>query len=124
LSGEEPLTEYERVVGLIAGFVKQRTKAELFSAALERGLLIAPITTLQEVLSSEQLESRGYWQQVEHPELKMSFPYPGPFARFSETPVSYSRRPPLVGEHNREVYVGEMGLSEHEFADFARRGII
>jgi crotonobetainyl-CoA:carnitine CoA-transferase CaiB-like acyl-CoA transferase len=124
VSGQEPMSEYERVVELIAGFAANRTKAELLGAALERGLLIAPITTMNEVIESPQLQSRQYWQVLEHPELGRSFPYPGPFAKFSEAPLAYRRRPPLVGEHNRELYVNELGLSEDKLADLARRGII
>jgi len=124
VSGKEPMAEYERVVGLIAEFVASRTKSELLEAALQRGLLIAPIATMDEVLESPQLRSRQYWQLLEHPELGRSFPYPGPFARFSATPLVYRRRPPLIGEHNRALYVEELGLSENEFADLACRGII
>jgi crotonobetainyl-CoA:carnitine CoA-transferase CaiB-like acyl-CoA transferase len=124
LSGKEPMAEYERVVELIAQFVAQRTKAELLSAALERGLLIAPITTMNEVLKSPQLRSRQYWQVLEHPELGRYFPYPGPFARFSEAPIAYRQRPPLVGEHNHELYINELGLSETQLADLSRREII
>ena len=124
LSGKEPMAEYERVVGLIAEFAANRTKAELLSAALERGLLIAPIATINDVLESPQLQSRQYWQVLEHPELGRSFPYPGPFARFSAAPIAYRRRPPLVGEHNRELYINELGLSENKLADLACRGII
>ncbi len=124
LSGKEPMTEYERVVGLIAEFVANRTKAELLKVALERGLLIAPIATMNEVLESPQLQSRQYWQVLEHPELGRSFPYPGPFAKFSAAPIAYRRRPPLVGEHNRELYVDELGISEEKLRDLARGGII
>lgn len=124
LSGKEPMAEYERVVKLIADFVANRTKAELLDAALRRGLLIAPITTMNEVLESPQLRSRQYWQVLEHPELGRSFPYPGPFARFSAAPIAYRRRPPLVGEHNRELYGIELGLSEDKCADLGHRGII
>jgi len=124
LSGKEPMTEYERVVGLIAEFVANRTKAELLKVALERGLLIAPIATMNEVLDSPQLESRQYWQVLDHPELGRSFPYPGPFAKFSAAPIAYRRRPPLVGEHNRELYVDELGISEEKLRDLARGGII
>jgi crotonobetainyl-CoA:carnitine CoA-transferase CaiB-like acyl-CoA transferase len=123
-SGKEPMSEYDRVVGLIADFAANRTKAELFKIALDRGVLIAPISTVSEVLESPQLESRHYWQMLEHPELNRSFPYPGPFARFSETPITYRRRPPLVGEHNREVLVNELGISEEKIEDLALRGII
>ena len=109
-SGEEPIQEYERVLGLISEFLASRTKADLFKLSLERGFLIAPIATVDEVLASPQLQSRDYWQVLEHPELGRSFSYPGPFARFSETPIRYRRRPPLLGEHNQEVYGGELGL--------------
>ncbi|MDO8432083.1 MAG: CoA transferase, partial [Candidatus Binatus sp.] len=90
----------------------------------ERGFLIAPIATVSEVLASPQLKSRQYWQMLEHPELGRSFPYPGPFAKFSETPIVYRRRPPLIGEHNHEVYSNELGLSAARIEDLARRGII
>ena len=123
-SGEEPSEEYERVLSVVADFLASRTKAELFSLSLERGFLIAPIATVDEVLGSPQLKSRQYWQMLEHPELGRSIPYPGPFAKFSEAPIVYRRRPPLVGEHNHEVYSNELGLSAEKIADLTRRGII
>ena len=123
-SGEEPIAEYERVLGLIAKFLATRTKAELFKLSLERGFLIAPIATVDEVLESPQLKSRDYWRTLKHPELRRSFPYPGPDAKFSATPISYRRRPPLVGEHNQEIYGGELGLSGEKIHDLQQRGII
>jgi crotonobetainyl-CoA:carnitine CoA-transferase CaiB-like acyl-CoA transferase len=123
-SGQEPMQEYERVLGLIAGFLASRNKSDLFSIALKRGLLIAPVATLSEVLASPQLESRHYWQVLDHPELGRAVPYPGPFARFSEMPIIYRRRPPLVGEHNYEVYSGVLGLSAERIRDLAQREIV
>jgi crotonobetainyl-CoA:carnitine CoA-transferase CaiB-like acyl-CoA transferase len=112
------------VLGIVSGFLASKTKAELFETSLKRGLLIAPIATVSEVLASPQLKSRDYWQTVEHPELGRSFTYPGPFAKFSAAPISYRRRPPLPGEHNQEIYAGELGLSAQEIRDLERRGII
>ena len=123
-SGREPMQEYERIVRLIADFVATRTKADLFADALKRGLLLAPIATVSDVLGSPQLKARQYWQALEHPELGRSFPYPGPFAKFSDAPIVYRRRPPLIGEHNHEVYSEELGLSASKIQDLARRGII
>ena len=124
LSGKEPMAEYERMLALIADFVANRTKAELLKIALERTVLIAPIATVDEVLDSPQLQARHYWQLLEHPELGRSLPYPGPFVKFSDKPIFYRRRPPTVGEHNREIYSGELGLSSDEIGNLARRGII
>ncbi len=116
--------EYERLKGVLEEFTTTKTKAELLQGALDRGLIMAPIAKIDEVVSSPQLAARHYWCEVEHPELGEKFRYPGPFVKFSETPLTYRRRPPLIGEHNREVYVGELGMSEEEFAGLQRRGII
>lgn len=34
------------------------------------------------------------------------------------------RRAPLVGEHNDEVYQGELGLSDVEMASLKERGVV
>jgi crotonobetainyl-CoA:carnitine CoA-transferase CaiB-like acyl-CoA transferase len=123
-SGAEPLVEFERVKEVVRTFTRSHTKAELLALALEHGFLITPVTTVAEVVESPQFESRHYFQSVAHPELGESFSYPGPFAKFSATPIEYQRRPPTVGEHNSEVYRDELGLSESAIAELARAGVI
>lgn len=123
-TGTEPLEEYERVRSIVAAFTQSQTKAALFALARERGLLIAPIATTEELAASEQLAARGYWQAQEHPELEAHFHYPGPFAKFSATPLAYRRRPPLIGEHNHEVYAGELGMSAAAVDDLRARGVL
>ena len=41
-----------------------------------------------------------------------------------EAPWRISRRPPLVGEHNYEVYCKELGLSRDELVRLAESGIV
>jgi crotonobetainyl-CoA:carnitine CoA-transferase CaiB-like acyl-CoA transferase len=123
LSGKAPMTEYERFKNVIAQFIATKTKVEIFELAREKGFLMAPVATVADVLDNPQFHERAYWQKLEHPERGRSFPYPGPFARFSRAPISYSRRPPLIGEHNAEVY-GELGLTPKQIQDYGRRGII
>lgn len=103
MSGQEPVSELFRCQALIGEFTRAHTKQELFDLALERGLLIVPVTTTDELLHSEQLKSRDYWTEIEHAEIGQRVTYPGPFAKFSATPITYRRRPPLVGEHTAEV---------------------
>jgi len=118
------LKEYDRLVGIVARFSASKTKEELLREALKRALLIAPVQTTEEVLASEQLAAREYWQALEHPELGQTVRYPGPFAKFSAAPLRYRRRPPTIGEHNREIYCGELGLTEQQLADMQRNGVI
>jgi crotonobetainyl-CoA:carnitine CoA-transferase CaiB-like acyl-CoA transferase len=124
VGGTEPLSEFERLKEIVRTFTRRHTKAELLQLAIDRGFLITPVSTIEEVVASPQLASRGYFQTVAHPELGGSFAFPGPFAKFSATPIQYRRRPPTVGEHNREIYCDELGISERDFADLAHKGII
>jgi crotonobetainyl-CoA:carnitine CoA-transferase CaiB-like acyl-CoA transferase len=101
--GEEPIEEFERVKQVIARFTATKTKAELFRAALDRGLLLAPVARLDELLASEQLAARDYFQTVEHEDRSLRIRYPGPFARLEASPIRYRRRPPRIGEHDREI---------------------
>jgi crotonobetainyl-CoA:carnitine CoA-transferase CaiB-like acyl-CoA transferase len=122
-SGKEPAENYTAITRLVAEFVAARTKAELFKAATEHNLLLAPITTIDEVMASPQFAAREYFCEVEHPELARNFRYPGPFAKFGAAPIKYRYRPPTVGEHNREIYA-ELGLSADRITELERRGLI
>lgn len=124
VTGKEPMEEYDRVCAIVSSFTASKTKAELLNLALEKGFLFAPITTIEEVVHSPQLAARNYFTGIEHPDLGRTFRYPGPFVKFSASPIQYRRRPPLIGEHNREIYCDEMGMSEREMAELRERGII
>jgi crotonobetainyl-CoA:carnitine CoA-transferase CaiB-like acyl-CoA transferase len=103
LTGQEPPEEYARCMDCIERFTRSHTKAELFAEAFRRRILLVPVNNTADMLHGEQLTAREYWTKLEHPELGQRFTYPGPFAKFSETPIRYRRRPPLQGEHAREI---------------------
>src|SRR5262249_15346033 len=65
----EGLQEYERLKDVLENFTKTKTKAELLQGALDRGLIMAPISRVDEVVNSPQLAARHYWGEIEHPEL-------------------------------------------------------
>jgi len=123
-SGAEPFEEFERVKALIADFTRARTKAELLAAAVERDLLIAPVSTIDEVVTSPQLAARAYWRPVPRPDQPGEVLHPGPFARFAATPLAQRRRPPRIGEHNDEIHRGELGLDDATLARLARAGVV
>lgn len=102
-SGAVPMTEYERLKGILESFTRSLTKAELLKLALERSLLVAPVATIDEVVNSPQFGARGYWASIAHPEADVEVRYPGAFAKFSESPITFRRQPPQLGAHNDEV---------------------
>jgi crotonobetainyl-CoA:carnitine CoA-transferase CaiB-like acyl-CoA transferase len=107
-----------------ARFFMSHTKLELLEGAVKHRILFYPQFDTTDILESAQLSARGYWAEVEHPELGTTITYPGPFAQFSQTPPRVSRRAPLIGEHNREVYEEELGIPEPELIRLKQAGVI
>jgi crotonobetainyl-CoA:carnitine CoA-transferase CaiB-like acyl-CoA transferase len=103
MTGTEPASELLRCIDAIAAFTAQSTKDELFTLARERDLLIVPVATTADVARSEQLAAREYWVELQHDAAQRTVRYPGPFARFSKTPLRYRRAPPRLAEHQAEV---------------------
>jgi crotonobetainyl-CoA:carnitine CoA-transferase CaiB-like acyl-CoA transferase len=78
----------------------------------------------EELLDDAHLHDRGFWKLVEHPELGRSFVYPGEAALYNGSPWCISRRAPLIGEHNQDIFCGELGLSLHELSLLAESRVI
>jgi crotonobetainyl-CoA:carnitine CoA-transferase CaiB-like acyl-CoA transferase len=116
--------ELDRIIEPIRTFLETKTKAELFDEALERGILLAPITTMKDVVESPQLAAREFWQEVEHPELGETITYPGYPIKISESFDRIQRRAPLIGEHNQDIYEGELGYSRGQMVLLKTHGVI
>jgi len=97
---------------------------ELFNEAVRRIITLFPVATPKDVVESPNLEFRKYWAPVYHDELDTTIVYPGPFALLTETPPTIRRRAPLLGEHNREVYVKELGLTVKDLISLQGMGTI
>jgi benzylsuccinate CoA-transferase BbsE subunit len=116
--------DQERLEGVVARFFAKYTKEEIYRRANREGVLLCPQSSCKDILENTQLRSRDFWVNVEHPELGASINYPGPFLKASRTPPVIRRRAPLIGEHNDEVYKGELGLSEQELGTMRQDGVI
>ena len=97
-----------------AKFFMAHTKSELMEGAIKYGVTLYPMNTTKAILADAQLTARGFWAEVEHPELGAKITYPGPFANASEMPPRVSCRAPLIGEHNQDIYEKELGMSKEE----------
>ncbi len=86
----------------IRRFFATKTKRDLFIPGLEIGATIAPVLTLDDMLSFEQLEDRNYFIDLELPSGQM-VRAPGAFARPSKTSLEIRHRAPRLGEHTNEI---------------------
>ena len=105
-------------------FFMSHTKAELLEGALKRRIMLYPVYDSSDILKSEQLAVRNFWVELDHPELGTTITYPGPFAKATRTPPVVSRRAPLIGEHNREIYEKELGILPKKLKTLEKAKII
>lgn len=70
----------------IARLTSTKTKAELLGAAMERNLLIAPVSTTADALVFDQFQARGFWEAATVSD-GTSVLHPGSWARTTRTPL-------------------------------------
>ena len=109
---------------LVAGFVASLPAEEVYHRAQERGFTWGVVRAPEQCLDDPHLRDRSFWKEVEHPELGCSFTYPGEAAIFNGSPWRISRRAPLTGEHNVEIFCGELGLSRGELSLLAENHVV
>ncbi|MGF6311105.1 crotonobetainyl-CoA:carnitine CoA-transferase CaiB-like acyl-CoA transferase [Bradyrhizobium sp. i1.8.4] len=92
---------------------------ELQGASVASGVARLPI----DLLDDPQLHARDFIQQVDrafigqHPQPSMPF-------REGDAPFMIRSVPPTLGEHNREILGGMLGLSDAELEELTSEGII
>jgi benzylsuccinate CoA-transferase BbsE subunit len=109
---------------LVANFIASRPAEEIYHAAQERGFTWGAVRAPEQLVDDPHLHDRGFWKQVAHPELGREFTYPGEAAIYNGAPWRISRRPPLIGEHNTEIFCDELGLSRGALAVLAENGVV
>lgn len=117
----EEVDAHERAIAM---FFMNHTKKEIAEEGLKRGLNATSIDSPPDVLENRQLEARGYWVDLEHPKSDSTLMYPKQFFLCNQTENFVKRRAPLIGEHNEDIYVKELGLSSTEIATLKKTGVI
>jgi crotonobetainyl-CoA:carnitine CoA-transferase CaiB-like acyl-CoA transferase len=102
MGGGEVDVSFEELTETFHRFFRTKTKRELFGRGLERGVTLAPVQTLDDLLDFDQLAERDYFAEVELP-TGQRVKAPGPFARSTGFPLEIRRPAPRLGEHTQEI---------------------
>lgn len=91
----------------------------------ERGVPSGPVRNLEEVFADPQIEARGMRIALEHPDaMRGEIELLGNPIKLSETPITYRRRPPALGEHTDDVLREILGMSEDDLIQLRQRGVL
>ncbi|MCH8194738.1 MAG: CoA transferase [Chloroflexi bacterium] len=113
-----------RLQTAVERFFATRTREEIYREARARRFLSFPVQGPPEIFRDEQIQSRDFFREVEHGELNERIVYPGGFVKTTAGDYGVRRRPPLIGEHNEEVFLEELGLTRDELITLREAGIV
>ena len=130
-SGAGRIAHGEELKALLIEGLAQWDRLPLFIASGERRLVFGMAQDAGDLMDCPHLEARGFYREADHPVVGRAA-YAGMGARLLEatsTQVAERAAPapmpaPLLGQHNTEVYRGELGHSGDELAALRYAGVI
>ena len=102
MGGQPVAVQVGEIFAATAQFLQSRSKADLLQGGLERGVTMAPVNSVSDLLAFRHLTERGAWEQVVLPDGR-SVRTPGTFAHASKTPIATRRPSPRLDQHADEI---------------------
>ncbi|GAA2858106.1 formyl-CoA transferase [Nonomuraea rubra] len=118
---EARLPKLDKMFQLIEEWTIRHDKWTVLDRLNAENIPCGPILSTKELVEDESLQDEGIVVKVEHP-TRGEFVTVGSPLQLSDSPVDV-RTPPLLGEHNQEIY-GELGVSADELAELKTNGVI
>lgn len=114
----------DEIEALLAGWTGGQDASAAEARLLARGVAAARVVPLYELYDrpDPNFLATGFIARVDHREVGQSW-LPGRPWRFGSAPAAQLRPAPCVGEHSREILVGELGLTEAEYAGLVAAGV-
>ncbi len=108
------MENWQELYELVAPKLAQWCNLDLMRETMARGLVIGLVQSPEQVVNSPHLAERGHFVEMGHPEVgALKDPGPG-FLIDGINPMEGGRPAPRLGEHNFEIFCGELGLTVKE----------
>ncbi len=122
-SVEARLQHHDELDELITGWTSARKAQDAVDALSRAGVPAERLLTADRMYEVDQLEVRGYYEELEHP-ITGRHRFPGWPFRISPGPGHHHRSPsPTLGQHNADV-LSALGLSDTELGELRADGVI
>jgi formyl-CoA transferase len=113
----------DEINAVVAAWCRSRTADEIERILVAAQVPVCRAFSIGDIFADPHYAARGDIVLVDDPTIgpvKMQGVYP----RLSRTPGAIRRGAPRLGEHNREIYQGVLGLADEEVESLARDGVI
>jgi formyl-CoA transferase len=111
------------LVPMLEAIVRERSVAYWVEALDAAKVPCGPINDIAQALADPQVAARGMRIDLPH-SLAGTVPLVANPIKLSETPATYERAPPLLGEHTDEVLRDRLQLSAGEIARLRAAGVV
>ena len=122
-SGSGRIEHGEELKQLLEKGLAEWDRRPLFEASGERRLVFGMAQDSGDLYDCPHLDARDFFVNVAHP-LAGQARYAGFGPRLSTDEYEIRRPAPLLGQHNREIFVKELGLSDADLVRLCSDGVI
>lgn len=122
-TAEQRLRNVDALDALISSATAGWDKEELFHVLQAAGVCAAPLHDPLEALRDPHLREVGFFEPQTIAGVG-THDYPGLTIRMQRTPNSLRTPPPLLGEHNDEIYRGLLGYTGRRLGALKRKGLV
>jgi crotonobetainyl-CoA:carnitine CoA-transferase CaiB-like acyl-CoA transferase len=117
------LKNHQAIHAILADWTRQRSLNECQRILDEAGVPATKVYAISDVVSDPHVAAREQVLTVDTADFGPVL-QPGIVPKLSDTPGRIQSRAPQLGEHNKEVFCGQLGLSDEDFARYQAEGII
>ena len=116
--------EHRRALDIrISEWTNERSAWEAAELLQSHGVASFPVLGAEGRLFNPHFQERGLYSDIDHPALGIE-PIFNLMWQLSRTPPQIQRHAPLLGEHNREVFCGLLGLDDPEVSRLEEEQVI
>ncbi|HXY43484.1 MAG TPA: CaiB/BaiF CoA-transferase family protein [Acidimicrobiales bacterium] len=113
----------DEINAIVAEWASGLSAEEVTARCVEHDVPVGTAYTAADIFADPHMAARGDLVPVDDPMIG-PVRQQAPFPRLARRPTPVPRGAPRLGEHNREVWCGLVGLSEDELADLTARGVV
>jgi len=113
----------ENLNDLVAEWTRKRTPEDVMATLQKAGVPAGVVESPADLLQDAQLDQRRQFWMMNHPELGL-FPHLGQSFALSDTPSRQRMPTPCLGEHTEYVCKKLLGMSDSEFMELVKAGVI
>ena len=108
---------------VIGEWALTKTSDEIIAIATKNGSPCAVVNNVIQMMDDPQVNHRHMIAEVDHPTIGKVY-LAGPVIHFSQSKAEVRSAPPLLGQHNKEIYGGLLGMTDAEIEQLQKDKVI